>query len=67
MRIGKLLAVGDSVAIVVAKPNLRLLGWMKGDQLVQEVHDDKLILRNVRPRKIQLQHTRKEFGDSISR
>jgi hypothetical protein len=64
MRLGKLIKVGTSYAVVVARPNMRMLGWQPGDVLTQAVVDDTVVLQNVSRPSIRFVHTRKEYGDA---
>jgi hypothetical protein len=64
MRIGKLLKVGTSYAVVVARPNMRMLGWQPGDVLAQAIVDDQLVLQNISRPAIRFVRTRKEYGDA---
>ena len=62
MKLGKLTTVGMSAGVVIPRPYLALLGWMKGDYIVQEVRGEELVLRNANPHKVSITHTRQEYG-----
>jgi hypothetical protein len=62
---GKLLAVGASNAVVITRKHLRQLGWWRGDIIVQEVHDDHVLLRNMTPHTVNHVRTGLEYGDRI--
>jgi hypothetical protein len=65
MHKGKLLQVGRSVAVVISAAHTRSLGWWRGDTIVQEVHDDHVVLRNLTPHTIRHVRTEVDYGDDI--
>jgi antitoxin component of MazEF toxin-antitoxin module len=66
MKVGKIMKVGDSMAVVIPRSHLRRLGWLRGDLLTQEVVDSQLVLRNMRNPVVYPIHTRRENGDPNS-
>jgi antitoxin component of MazEF toxin-antitoxin module len=64
MKVGKVLKIGDSLGIVIPRPILRKLSWWQHDYIVQEVHGDTLVLRNVTQLSVRPVHTREEYGDA---
>jgi antitoxin component of MazEF toxin-antitoxin module len=67
MKIGKLIQIGQSLAIVIPKATLRQLGWMRGDHIVQQIEDGKVVMDNLHRRTLKFTSTRAEYGDSVSR
>lgn len=67
MKIGSLCTIGDSAGVVIRQENLHTLGWFKGDQLVQQVEGDALVVRNLTKRLVRPMRTRKDFGNATVR
>jgi antitoxin component of MazEF toxin-antitoxin module len=63
MNTGKIIKVGNSLALVVPKAHARQLGWLPGDVVAQEISGDKLILQNVTRPKIRFIQTVREYGN----
>lgn len=63
MKMGKLLQVGNSLAVVIPKHHARQLGWMAGDVIGQQVSEENLVLKNVTRPKIRFVQTVREYGD----
>jgi bifunctional DNA-binding transcriptional regulator/antitoxin component of YhaV-PrlF toxin-antitoxin module len=47
VKVGKLTTVGDSVGVVVPRQYREQLGWFKGDQIMQAVVGNTIVLSNV--------------------
>jgi hypothetical protein len=61
-----MLAIGESVGVVISRRHLRALGWWKGDTIVQEVQDDQVVLRNLTPHTVKRVHHREEYGNAVT-
>lgn len=67
MRVGKIIAIGTSLAVVIPTKHLNRLGWMRGDAIEQRVEDERVILENVHRRSIKPMYSTAEYGDHLRR
>lgn len=67
MKVGKLIKVGDSIALVIPRSHLRKLGWFRGDFVTQEVLEAGILLKNMREHLVKPMHTRAEYGDALGK
>lgn len=63
MKVGKLCTIGDCIGVVVPAQYRNQLGWIKGDQIAQQIVGNTIVLHNVTQHMMTLTMTRKEYGD----
>ena len=63
MKTGKILKVGNSLAVVVSKKHTRQLGWKEGDVVGQVIVNDQIVLQCIDKPAVRFMHTTREYGD----
>lgn len=66
MKVGKLCTIGECVGVVVPAQYRKQLGWLKGDQIAQEILGNTIVLHNVTQHMMTLTTHRKAYGDGAA-
>lgn len=63
MKVGRLTKVGNSWAVVIPAVTRRELRWFPGDEVLIEIQDSALLLRNTTQHDVQPITVRQDYGN----